>query len=150
MATMGTESMCASAMGVTRLVAPGPEVAMQTPDLAGGAGVALGRVARTLLVAHEDVADLHRVEQRVVGGENGAAGDAEHRVDVHGLEREHEALRARDLDGGLGAGLLGQARRGGGCRLGVAHFVTDRFLMEHGGYCCTGTKKPFVPRGQKG
>ena len=30
-ATSGTESMCASAIGVTRLVAPGPEVAMQTP-----------------------------------------------------------------------------------------------------------------------
>ncbi len=30
-ATIGTESMCASASGVTRFVAPGPEVAMQTP-----------------------------------------------------------------------------------------------------------------------
>ena len=30
-ATIGTESMYASAIGVTRLVAPGPEVAMQTP-----------------------------------------------------------------------------------------------------------------------
>jgi hypothetical protein len=30
-ATSGTESMLASAMGVTRLVAPGPDVAMQTP-----------------------------------------------------------------------------------------------------------------------
>ena len=33
MATIGTESICASAIGVTRLVAPGPEVAMQTPTL---------------------------------------------------------------------------------------------------------------------
>ncbi len=31
MATSGTESMWASMMAVTRLVAPGPEVAMQTP-----------------------------------------------------------------------------------------------------------------------
>jgi len=30
-ATMGMESMCASARAVTRFVAPGPEVAMQTP-----------------------------------------------------------------------------------------------------------------------
>ena len=30
-ATIGTESSMASASGVTRLVAPGPEVAMQTP-----------------------------------------------------------------------------------------------------------------------
>ncbi len=32
-ATSGTESMYASAIGVTRLVAPGPEVAMHTPVL---------------------------------------------------------------------------------------------------------------------
>lgn len=32
-ATSGTESMCASAIGVTRLVAPGPDVAMHTPTL---------------------------------------------------------------------------------------------------------------------
>src|SRR3954470_15117751 len=32
-ATIGTESMWASAIGVTRLVAPGPEVAMHTPTL---------------------------------------------------------------------------------------------------------------------
>ena len=30
-AIIGTESMCASAIAVTRLVAPGPEVAMATP-----------------------------------------------------------------------------------------------------------------------
>ena len=33
MATIGTESRKASAIGVTRLVAPGPDVAMQTPTL---------------------------------------------------------------------------------------------------------------------
>ena len=32
-ATIGTESMYASAIGVTRLVAPGPDVAMHTPTL---------------------------------------------------------------------------------------------------------------------
>src|SRR5919107_2140975 len=32
-ATTGTESMYASAIGVTRFVAPGPDVAMQTPTL---------------------------------------------------------------------------------------------------------------------
>ena len=32
-ATSGTESMCASASGVTRFVAPGPLVAMHTPTL---------------------------------------------------------------------------------------------------------------------
>lgn len=33
MATTGTESIAASVSGVTRLVAPGPEVARQTPTL---------------------------------------------------------------------------------------------------------------------
>ena len=33
MATMGMESICAEAMPVTRLVAPGPEVATHTPTL---------------------------------------------------------------------------------------------------------------------
>lgn len=33
MQTMGTESIMALAMPVIRLVAPGPEVAMQTPTL---------------------------------------------------------------------------------------------------------------------
>ena len=32
-ATIGTESMYASAIGVTRFVAPGPDVAMHTPTL---------------------------------------------------------------------------------------------------------------------
>ncbi len=32
-ARIGTESMCASAIAVTRLVAPGPEVAIATPSL---------------------------------------------------------------------------------------------------------------------
>ena len=32
-ATSGTESMWASAIGVTRFVAPGPDVAMHTPTL---------------------------------------------------------------------------------------------------------------------
>ena len=30
-ATIGTESICASAIGVTRFVAPGPDVAIQVP-----------------------------------------------------------------------------------------------------------------------
>ena len=32
-ASIGTESMCASAIAVTRFVAPGPEVAIATPSL---------------------------------------------------------------------------------------------------------------------
>ena len=45
---------------------------------AGDVGVALGHVPGALLVAHEDVAD-RRLEQRVVGGQDAAAGQAEDR-----------------------------------------------------------------------
>ena len=55
--TMGIESSIAVAMPVTRLVAPGPDVAMHDADLARGPGVAVGHVRRALLVADEDVAD---------------------------------------------------------------------------------------------
>ena len=63
-------------MPVTRLVAPGPEVAMQTPTLPGGAGVPVGHVRGALLVADEDVVD-GELAQSVVGGEDGSARVAE-------------------------------------------------------------------------
>ena len=46
-------------------------------DLAGGAGIALGRMHRALLVAHEDVLHLVLVEERVVDRQHRAAGIAE-------------------------------------------------------------------------
>ena len=57
MNTIGTESIIASMIGVTRFVAPGPLVAKHDADLAGRLRVALGGVAAAGLVAHEDVAD---------------------------------------------------------------------------------------------
>ena len=59
-ATIGTESMYASAIGVTRLVAPGPEVAMQTPTLPVACAYPVGGVPGALLVPDQDVPD--RVE----------------------------------------------------------------------------------------
>ena len=79
MATMGMESIMASTRPVVRLVAPGPEVAQQTPTLAGGAGVAFGGEGGILLVTHQDVTDVVVVED-VVKGEGDAAGVAEHAV----------------------------------------------------------------------
>ena len=57
----------------------------------GHHGVALGHVPGTLLVAHQDVAD-GRVDDRVVDGQDGAAGQAEHDVDALHLEALDEGL----------------------------------------------------------
>src|SRR5215472_8238706 len=78
MATTGTESMYASASGVTRLVAPGPEVAMLVPD--------------------QDVAHGGGIEQRIVGGEDGSAGDAEHDIHTEAFQRRHQGLGSGHLD----------------------------------------------------
>jgi hypothetical protein len=51
-------------------------------------------------MADEDVPDLRRVEQRVVGREHGAAGNAEDYVDADPLEGQHEGLRPGDPDRG--------------------------------------------------
>ena len=76
MQTMGDESIIAVAMPVTRLVAPGPDVAIGDADAAARARVAVGHVRRALLVAHQHVAD-GVVEHRVVGRQDGAARVAE-------------------------------------------------------------------------
>ncbi len=69
--------------------------------LAGGAGIALGRVAGALLVADQDVLDLGLLEQRVVDGKDGAAGIAEEMLDAVVLHR---------LDHHLGPGHLADGR----------------------------------------
>ena len=57
----------------------------------GDVGVALGHVPGALLVAHEHVPD-RRFEQRVVGGQDAPAGQAEHHVDPLELERSDQRL----------------------------------------------------------
>ena len=59
---------------------------MQTPTLPGGLRVALCGVTRALLVADEDVPDSRGVVQRVVRGQDRAAGDAEDDVGADLLE----------------------------------------------------------------
>ena len=61
-------------------------------------GVALGHVARALLVANEDVAD-RTVEQRIVGGQDAATGKAEHHFHALHLEGLDEGLGPGDLHG---------------------------------------------------
>ena len=77
-------------------------------DLARGAGVAVGHVRGALLVADEDVADGEFAE-RVVGGQDGAAGIAEDLGDAFADQRGPEDLRAGE-GGGVGDGfsLCGQ------------------------------------------
>ena len=87
--TVGTESIIASAIAVTRLVAPGPGGGEGDADPAGGLGVALGGVAAALLVADLDVAEVG-VDERVVGRQVGPAGDPEDVLDALGLEALHQ------------------------------------------------------------
>ena len=74
-------SMSASVRPVTALVAPGTRGHQHDADLAGRAGIALGRVDRALLVADQDVAQGVLLEQRVIDRQDGAARIAEHHVD---------------------------------------------------------------------
>ena len=75
-------------------------------------------MTRALLVADQDVPDLLGVEQRVVGGEHRAAGNAEHHVDPDLLKGQHQGLGPGDPDrGGLGLRARGGRRRLRGARL---------------------------------
>ena len=92
-------------------------------DLAGDLRVAGGGVAGALLVAHQDVADLLGVEQRVVQREDRAARNAEYDVRAKLLEGPDDRLRAghalrrrtailRGHGGGRGAVLWGGVHSG--------------------------------------
>ena len=84
--------------------------------LAGGPGIALGRMHRGLLVAHQDVADGVLLEQRVVDRQYRAAGVAEDDLHAVVLERAQDDLGARHRQGGFGAGGL----HGGGHRVSLS------------------------------
>ena len=90
---VGVESIWASAIAVTRFVAPGPLVAMRDPDPPARTGVALGGVAGGRLVTHQDMADRAVVEG-VVDRQAGPTGDAEDRVDAGALERADQGVCA--------------------------------------------------------
>ena len=71
----------------------------QDADLAGRARIALGGVGRALLVAHEDVADLFLVEDRVIDRQHRAAGIAEDDIDALILQRFDDHFRAGHMSG---------------------------------------------------
>ena len=91
--------MYAVAMPVTALVTPGPEVTSATPTLSARARVAVGRVHRALLVAHQHVLDLVLLEQLVVDVEHRAARIAEDVLDAFFLEAADDDFRTRELHG---------------------------------------------------
>ena len=76
MQTMGMESMHGGGDAGDEVGGAGAGGGHADADLAGGARVAVGHVRGALLVAHEDVAD-GELAQRVVDGQDGAAGIAE-------------------------------------------------------------------------
>ncbi len=98
-------------------------------DLAGGLRVPGGGVAGPLLVTDQDVPDAGGVHQRVVGREDAAAGDAEHRVGTDFLKSADEGLRAREVfdgDGRLSAGTGARLRVvGPGGLLGHRHSLLE-------------------------
>ena len=85
--------------GVGRARAGGDE---QNPDLAGRARVTFRRMARALLVAHENVAKLVLMEDGVVNREHCAARIAEDHLDALVLQRLDDHLRAGHLLGHIG------------------------------------------------
>ena len=94
MQTSGVESIHASAIGVTRFVAPGPGRRDRDPDLPGRARVALGHVPCALLVAGEHVPHRRAARDRVVGRQDRAARNPEGDVDAFVLERAQDRVRA--------------------------------------------------------
>ena len=81
---------------MTMFVAPGPLVTIATPGTTRREGVALGHVTGALLVSHEDMTN-GGVDQRVIDGKNGAAGQAEDRVDPLLFEALDKCLRSCEL-----------------------------------------------------
>jgi hypothetical protein len=64
---------------------------------AGGKRVTLGSVTSTLFVAHQDVAQDRRVQQRVVRRQNRATGDTEDGVHPGHLQGTHQTLGSGHL-----------------------------------------------------
>ena len=98
-ASTGTESMLASAMPVTRFMAPGPDVAMQTPVRGwgcgqGGAGYALGHKDRPLLMPRHDERQGLVLFHFIENGHDGAAGVSENKLHAVIDQRFEDQFRA--------------------------------------------------------
>jgi hypothetical protein len=86
-------------------------------DIAGGAGVAVGRVDGRLLVAHQHVLDGVLLVKRVVDVQHGTTGVTPDVLDAFGLQGLDEDFRSAEfLGGGTGGRGLGGRAEGGGRR----------------------------------
>src|SRR3972149_3683498 len=119
MQTSGVESIQASAIGVTRFVAPGPDVAIATPTLPEaraeppalcppprprrgprdptpprGTRVPLSHVPRPLLVAGQHMAHRRAAREGIVQRQDGTTRNAEADLDALRLERAKDRVGA--------------------------------------------------------
>ena len=92
-----------------------PRCDHRNPGTARDVGVSLSHVAGTLFVAHEDVTN-RGIEKRVVRGQDAAAGQAEHDLDVLHLERLDERLGSGQFHG---TSYFSSTRASGWVRVGV-------------------------------
>ena len=91
----------------------GPRRHQQHADLAGGTRIALRRMGRALLVAHEHMLDEVLVEQRVIDRQHRAARIAENRIDALILQGLHNHFRAAHLVRHVIRPSVGPRARGG-------------------------------------
>ena len=109
MTTRGMLSVYAVAMPVTALVTPGPGSDESHTHLSGGTRIAVGRVHRRLLMAHQHVLHGVLLVQRVVNVEDRATGIAPDVFDTFGLQGAHHDFGAHELFGSWGlAGRCGR------------------------------------------
>ena len=109
-------------MPVTRFVAPGPEVAMQTPASPGGARIAFRGEGTALFVTGQHDADLLRLCQSLVNRHRGAARIRENHVHSLPLEATHQNLRRHSLP-----------RPAQGRRISRAEEIFFDFIVRKGG-----------------
>ena len=136
--TIGMESAMQSRIGVTVLVAPGPDVTMAHADAAAGARVTRGHEARALLVGGHDERHLRlallravfvEAEHGVVGRQDGAARVAENRGYTLVRQYLHDHLGAGHL---LTGERMARWRARPACRRGHGHVILGGFAIGAG------------------
>ena len=127
---MGVPSIRASWSGVIGVGRAGSGGDQDDADLAGGPGVALGHVSGALLVAGEDEVQVGALVDGVEDGQDGAAGVAEHVLDVEFAEALVEGLGAGHADVAIGElGFVGPELGAVGVELG---FLLLGIVLRHG------------------